>query len=254
MGLELAEVLANRLDRAGARRNRRQQAHQRLIDALREVQGRFRAFVGRRRHAKTIAEFVAALIQVHEPEHCLAQQLTGELQRAAARFGGDVSRIDARATAKRGESEVDSRPRRAPGPGLSAARRAAETGVLDLERPSHHVPGSAGVLLHVGRFVFRLPPIVRRRRAARTSGSAPELSLGSRSWLRSRSAPRSLAVDFLTAEDFDLSVVGDDGALVGREIGAFIDAHQQFVFAETNVVAVLEHVIVVLAQGAPAHH
>jgi hypothetical protein len=52
-----------------------------IIDALREVQRRFGPSAAGGAHAKPIAEFVAALIQIHEAEHRFAQQLAGELQR-----------------------------------------------------------------------------------------------------------------------------------------------------------------------------
>ena len=45
-----------------------------------------------------------------------------------------------------------------------------------------------------------------------------------------------------------MSVVGDDRALVGREVIALVDADQQFVFAEADVVAVLQRVVVILAE------
>ena len=46
-----------------------------------------------------------------------------------------------------------------------------------------------------------------------------------------------------------MAVVGHDGALVGREIIALIDADQQFVFAQAHIIAVFQLVLVVLAKG-----
>ena len=46
-----------------------------------------------------------------------------------------------------------------------------------------------------------------------------------------------------------MSIVGDDGALFGRKIIALIDADQQLVLAEADIVAVLQLVIMVSAQG-----
>ena len=75
----IASTEPARVDTVVSRRTKR------LVDALREIQRRFGAVAGRRRYPEAIAEFVAALIEIHEPEHRFAQQLTGQLQRRAAR-------------------------------------------------------------------------------------------------------------------------------------------------------------------------
>ncbi len=46
-----------------------------------------------------------------------------------------------------------------------------------------------------------------------------------------------------------MPVVGDDCALLGREIIALVDADQQFVFAQPHIVAVFQHIVVILAKG-----
>ena len=106
--LRAPEVVANRIHRARARRSVVSSRTSASSTPCEKFERRFGAArCRRRRHAKAVAELVAALIQVHEPEHGLAQQLAGELQRGVARLGGDGARIDARAAAKRGEPQIE---------------------------------------------------------------------------------------------------------------------------------------------------
>src|ERR1700722_1544654 len=102
LSLELTEVLTNWLHRPRAGRRGGQQPHQGLVDSPGKIQRRFRALRGGPRNAEAIAELVAALVQVHQTQDRLAQQLAGKLQRRTACLGGDAARIDSRAAAERG--------------------------------------------------------------------------------------------------------------------------------------------------------
>ena len=248
---------------------------------MREIERRFRALdsLRRRRHAKAVAEFVAALIQVHEAEHRLAQQLSCQLQRAVAGFGGDGARIDARAAAEGREAQIEvalvergaGRWAQRGGLRTEAGRRGRRHGGrmhgarchrgrqhrarfrlgVDFEGPGHHVPGSTAALRRRG---LGRPRGLARRTNRLAVGVARGHPVGHRVARLEERAQVEIRAQVVGGGFFHrrrgpgLSVVGNDGGLVGREVVALVDGDEQLVLPEAQVIAVLQHIIVILPE------
>ena len=113
------------------------------------------------------------------------------------------------------------------------------------------MPGSAGSLVldrrPRRRFAFRcdgLPVRISRPNA----GIPVQLIAGFQKLAQIEVGAQVIGGRLLDRRGGRFSVVGDDGAVVRRVVVSFIDADQKFVFAQADVVAVLEHVVMVLAE------
>ena len=233
---------------------------------LRETwRGDSEAVVLGRRNAKPIAQLAAALVQVHEAQHRFAQQLSRQMQGGAAPFRRDGARIDAGSAAKGREPGLDvaveqhrgllraNRGKRSRqtetrgGGGRRAAGARGRAPRFDFEGPGHHVPGRRRL------FGERVRQPVRRCRLAvgiaRTRRRIHvQLIARFQQLAQIEVGTQVIGGGLPDGGGVRMPVVGDDRILVGGEVVALVDADQQLVLAEADIISVLQRVVMVFTE------